>query len=79
MEGLARHDSIDISLPGCDRHGKASFEMALDKVLGLELCPRSKALRNRQLFLPCGTAIRKVMQEIFSASGDICSVETRWI
>ncbi len=40
-----------------DTHGHTDFAMALAKLLGFDLCPRLKALKDRHLFLPRGTLI----------------------
>jgi TnpA family transposase len=45
--------------------------MALAKLLGFDLCPRLKALKDRHLFLPRGTAIPESVREICSASVDL--------
>ena len=45
--------------------------MALAKLLGFDLCPRLKALKDRHLFLPRGTAIPESIQEICRATVDL--------
>jgi TnpA family transposase len=52
-----RQEEFDIAQLAVDTHGHTDFAMALAKLLGFDLCPRLKALKDRHLFLPRGTAI----------------------
>jgi TnpA family transposase len=52
--------------------------MALAKLLGFDLCPRLKALKDRHLFLPRGTAIPESVREICSASVDLERIRSHW-
>ena len=78
IEGLVRHEELDITQLAVDTHGHTDFAMALAKLLGFELCPRLKALKDRHLFLPRGTAIPESVQEICSASVDLSRIEAHW-
>src|ERR1700679_4246476 len=57
IEAVIRHEELDITQLAVDTHGHTGFEMALAKLLGFDLCPRLKALKDRPLFLPRGTPI----------------------
>jgi TnpA family transposase len=52
--------------------------MALAKLLGFDLCPRLKALKDRHLFPPRGTAIRASVHEICSATVDLERIRSHW-
>jgi TnpA family transposase len=78
IEGLVRHEELDVTQLAVDTHGHTDFAMALAKLLGFELCPRLKALKDRHLFLPRGTAIPESVQEICSARVDLSRIETHW-
>ena len=57
IEGVIRHEELDITQLAVDTHGHTDFAMALAKLLGFDLCPRLKALKDRHLFVPRGTPI----------------------
>src|SRR3546814_7820547 len=40
-----------------DTHGYTDFAMALARLLGFDLCPRLKELKQRHLYVPRGTII----------------------
>ena len=78
IEGVIRHEEIDITQLAVDTHGHTDFAMALAKLLGFDLCPRLKALKDRHLFLPRGTAIPVSVQEICRASVDLERIRSHW-
>ena len=60
IEGVELHnraeDRIRISLLAVDTHGVTNVAMAIVKLLGFDLCPRLRDLRERKLFVPKGLA-----------------------
>ena len=48
IEGVVRHEEIEIAQLAVDTHGYTDFAMALAKMFGLDLCPRLKALKDRR-------------------------------
>ena len=48
------------------------------KLLGMDLCPRLKALKDRHLFLPRGTGIPESVQAICSATVDLERIRAHW-
>jgi TnpA family transposase len=78
IEGIVRHEELDIAQLAVDTHGHTDFAMALAKLLGFDLCPRLKALKDRHLFLPRGTAIPESVLEICSASVDLERIRSHW-
>jgi TnpA family transposase len=78
IEGVIRHEELDITQLAVDTHGHTDFAMALAKLLGFDLCPRLKALKDRHLFLPRGTPIPASVQEICRASVDLERISSHW-
>ena len=78
IEGVVRHEELDISQLAVDTHGHTDFAMALAKLLGFDLCPRLKALKDRHLFVPRGTTIPASVQAICCASVDLERIKAHW-
>ena len=78
IEGVVRHEELDIAQLAVDTHGYTDFAMALAKLLGMDLCPRLKALKDRHLFLPRGTGIPESVQAICSATVDLERIRAHW-
>jgi TnpA family transposase len=64
IEGVIRDEELDITQLAVDTHGHTDFAMSLAKLLGFDLCPRLKALKDRHLFLPRGTQIPASVQDL---------------
>ena len=55
IEGMVRQKaSTELRQLAVDTHGFTDFAMATSKLLGFDLCPRLKNLKNRRLHLPQG-------------------------
>ncbi|MGB7989304.1 MAG: transposase, partial [Candidatus Methylophosphatis roskildensis] len=78
IEGVVRHESLEIAQLAVDTHGHTDFAMALAKLLRFDLCPRLKALKDRHLFLPMGSAIPDSVREICRASVDLERIRAHW-
>jgi TnpA family transposase len=78
IEGVVRHEALEIAQLAVDTHGHTDFAMALAKLLGFDLCPRLKALKDRHLFLPRGSAIPDSVREICRASVDLERIRAHW-
>jgi TnpA family transposase len=48
-------ERVEVSQLAVDTHGYTDFAMALSRLMGFDLCPRLRELRQRHLFLPCAT------------------------
>jgi TnpA family transposase len=59
IEGVVRHEALEIAQLAVDTHGHTDFAMDLAKLPGFDLCPRLKALMDRHLFLS-GTGVQWV-------------------
>jgi TnpA family transposase len=52
--------------------------MAIAKLLGFDLCPRLKALKDRHLFLPHGRDIPEILRSICHANIDLAKITAQW-
>jgi TnpA family transposase len=52
--------------------------MAIAKLLGFDLCPRLKALKDRHLFLPHGSGYPEVLRSICHANIDLVKIVAQW-
>ena len=52
--------------------------MAIAKLLGFDLCPRLKALKDRHLFLPQGRDIPEILRSICHANIDLAKITAQW-
>ncbi|MGH8759006.1 MAG: Tn3 family transposase, partial [Burkholderiales bacterium] len=58
--------------------GYTDFAMALARLLGFDLCPRLKELKQRHLFVPRGTTIPAEIAAVCEASVNTDLIEKRW-
>jgi TnpA family transposase len=54
IEVVLRQDGFDITQLAVDTHGHTDLGMALSHGAGFDMCPRLKALKDRDLYLPHG-------------------------
>jgi TnpA family transposase len=78
IEGVVRQERVETSQLAVDTHGYTDFAMALARLLGFDLCPRLKELRQRQLYLPRGFAIPDELRPIALANVDVELIERYW-
>jgi TnpA family transposase len=81
IEGVVRQERIETSQLAVDTHGYTDFAMALARLLGFDLCPRLKDLKQRQLYVPRGMVIPREIAAVCVANVDTSLVEstgTRW-
>lgn len=52
LEGVLRQTEIEIERLAVDTHGYTAFGMSMAKLMGFDLCPRLKFLKERKLYLP---------------------------
>ena len=57
IEGVVRSEHIVTRQLAVDTHGYTDFAMALSRLLGFDLCPRLKELKQRHLFVPRGMSV----------------------
>jgi len=78
IEGVIRQEKLETSQLAVDTHGYTDFAMALARLLGFDLCPRLKELKQRHLFVPRGTRAPAAVAAVCEASVDIGLIETHW-
>src|SRR3546814_13659944 len=61
-----------------DPHGYTDFAMALARLLGFDLCPRLKELKQRHLYVPRGTIIPPEIAAVCEATVDTALIEKHW-
>ena len=78
IEGVVRQEHIEITQLAVDTHGYTDFAMMLARLLGFDLCPRLKELKQRQHYVPRGTHIPEVIKPICIANANIELIEAHW-
>jgi TnpA family transposase len=61
-----------------DTHGYTDFAMMLARLLGFDLCPRLKNLKERRLHVPRGTTIPEAIKPICTTTANIQLIEAQW-
>jgi len=61
-----------------DTHGYTDFAMGLARLLGFDLCPRLKGLRDRRLHVPVGFAVPEAIASITRAGVVPSTIESEW-
>jgi TnpA family transposase len=78
IEGVLRQERMETSQLAVDTHGYTDFAMALARLLGFDLCPRLKELKQRHLFLPRGMVIPAEIAAVCEASVNTDLIEKHW-
>jgi TnpA family transposase len=78
IEGVVRQERIETSQLAVDTHGYTDFAMALSRLLGFDLCPRLRELRQRHLFVPRRMKLPEEIAAVCEASVDTALIETHW-
>ena len=78
IEGVLRQERMETSQLAVDTHGYTDFAMALARLLGFDLCPRLKELKQRHLFVPRETVIPPEISAVCEASVNIDLIEKHW-
>ena len=78
IEGVVRDEHLETAQLAVDTHGHTDVAMALARLLGFDLCPRLKALKDRHLFLPRGGVIPQRIRSICHANVDLAKILAHW-
>lgn len=82
VEGVEQHnraeDRIRISLLAVDTHGVTNVAMAVAKLLGFDLCPRLRDLRERKLFVPRGWPVPESLEGVTVRRVSVKAIERGW-
>ena len=82
VEGVEQHnraeDRIRISLLAVDTHGVTNVAMTIAKLLGFDLCPRLRDLRERKLFVPRGWPVPETLEGVTVRRVSVKAIERGW-
>ena len=78
IEGVVRQERVETTQLAVDTHGYTDFAMALARLLGFDLCPRLRELKQRHLFVPRGMKIPEAISPVCQASIDTTLIEAHW-
>lgn len=78
IEGVVRQEQVDPSQLAVDTHGYTDFAMTLARLLGFDLCPRLKSLRERRLFVPRGWELPASLRTVCAANVELDAVPDHW-
>jgi TnpA family transposase len=79
IEGVVRQKaSTELRHLAVDTHGFTDFAMAAAKLLGFDLCPRLKNLKNRRLHLPAGFKVPAALKPVAQRDVHPERIEEGW-
>ena len=78
IEGVIRQTSIEVERLSVDTHGYTDFGMAQAKLLGFDLCPRLKNLRERRLYVPRGVEVPAVLEPVVERDVSLKAIARGW-
>lgn len=78
IEGVVRQERIETSQLAVDTHGYTDFAMCLSRLLGFDLCPRLRELKQRHFFVPRGMKVPEEIASVCQASIDTTLIEAHW-
>ena len=78
IEGVVRQERVETTQLAVDTHGYTDFAMALARLLGLDLCPRLRELKQRHLFVPRGMKVPAEIATVCEAGIDTTLIEAHW-
>jgi len=78
IEGVLRQEGLETSQLAVDTHGYTDFAMMLARLLGFDLCPRLKELKQRHLFLPRGMVVPAEIATVCEATVNTDLIEKHW-
>ena len=78
IEGVVRNEHMVTRQLAVDTHGYTDFAMTLSRVLGFDLCPRLKELKQRHLYLPRGMTAPEEIAAVCRAQIDTQLICTHW-
>jgi TnpA family transposase len=78
IEGVVRQTHTLLQRLAVDTHGYTHLGMAVSKLVGFDLCPRLKNLRERRLYVPREMAVPEEIVPIVDRSLSLEAVEAGW-
>ena len=77
IEGVIRQEKLETSQLAVDTHGYTDFAMSHARLLGFDLCPRLKELKQRHLFVPRGAKCPEIAA-VCETNVDVALIEKHW-
>lgn len=78
IEGVIRQTEIEIERVSVDTHGYTDFGMGVAKLLGFDLCPRLKNLRERRLYVPAGIKVPDILEPVTDRDVSLRAIQGGW-
>jgi len=78
LEGAIRQDLVPLNHLAVDTHGYTDFGMLLSKMLGFDLCPHLRDLKQRRLYLPVGFDVPPSLRSVSTCNIDLSAFEAQW-
>jgi hypothetical protein len=78
IEGVVRQEKVETTQLAVDTHGYTDFAMSLARLLGFDLCPRLRELKQRHLFVPRGVKVPGEIAAVCEATIDTALIEEHW-
>jgi TnpA family transposase len=78
IEGVVRQERVELTQLAVDTHGYTDFGMAAARLLGFDLCPRLKELKQRHLCIPRGMTVPAEIAAVCLANVDAEPIKTHW-
>lgn len=78
IEGVVRQTQVEIERLSVDTHGYTDFGMAQAKILGFDLCPRLRNMRERRLYVPRGVEVPAVLEPVVERVVSFRAINKGW-
>jgi TnpA family transposase len=78
IEGAIRQEELDLDRLAVDTHGYTEFAMGLAKLLGFDLCPRLKRLKERKFYVPRHFNVPADLLAVTVADVSLRSIRNQW-
>lgn len=78
IQGVVSQTEIDLDMLAVDTHGQTDVGMGLARLLGFDLCPRLKNLRERRLFVPKDYQVAEVLRPVVDRTLALEPISEMW-
>ena len=78
IEGVVRQERVETTQLAVDTHGYTDFAMALARLLGFDLCPRLKELKQRRFYVPSDFIILEELRAVTLANVNLEAIIAHW-
>jgi TnpA family transposase len=78
IEGVVRQERVETAQLAVDTHGYTDFAMALARLLGFDLCPRLKELKQRRFYVPSDVTVLEELRAVTIANVNLDLIIAHW-